>query len=56
LIQSIDPDRDVDISVDEGLLTISGHHEQRHEVRERSESSYGSITDSLHLPADLDQR
>ncbi len=50
-IPGIDPDRDVDISVNDGLLTISGHREQRHEMRQRSEFYYGSFTRSLRLPA-----
>lgn len=50
-IPGINPDTDVDIAVNEGVLTISGHRQQAHEDRQRSEFYYGSFTRSLRLPA-----
>jgi HSP20 family protein len=54
-LPGIDPDKDVDITVDRGLLVIRAHRreEQRSEVDGQvcSEFSYGSFTRSLPLPA-----
>jgi len=51
----IDPDADIDLTVDHGVLTI--HGERREETkseekdRYRSEFSYGSFTRNVRLPA-----
>jgi HSP20 family protein len=54
-LPGIDPDQDIDISVAEGMLTISAERrqEERHEDKEgfRSEFRYGSFYRSLPLPA-----
>ena len=50
-LPGIDPDKDVDISVSDGMLTISGHREQKHEDRRRTEFYYGSFSRALRLPA-----
>jgi HSP20 family protein len=53
-LPGVDPDKDIDVSVAEGLLTIRG--ERREEVREdqRSEFYYGSFTRTMTLPAGAD--
>jgi HSP20 family protein len=49
-LPGLDPDKDIEITVDDGTLTI--HAERREETREaqRSEFRYGSFTRSVALP------
>jgi HSP20 family protein len=49
-IPGVDPDKDVEITVDDGVLTISA--ERREEVKEkgRSEFHYGSFARRVSLP------
>lgn len=51
----IDPDRDVDIQVDHGVLTIRAERREEKKTEEaggyRSEFHYGSFTRSVRLPA-----
>jgi|SwirhisoilCB1_FD_contig_41_686363_length_587_multi_3_in_0_out_0_1 HSP20 family protein len=49
-LPGIDPDKDVEITVDHGILTV--HAEKTEEKREgkRSEFLYGSFTRSVQLP------
>jgi HSP20 family molecular chaperone IbpA len=46
----IDPDKDVDVSIDGDVLTIRGERQQEQRDRNRSEFHYGSFTRSLTLP------
>ncbi|GGO21359.1 Hsp20/alpha crystallin family protein [Microbispora bryophytorum] len=54
-LPGIDPDKDVDISVSNGVLTI--HAERRHEERQahRTEFRYGAFTRSVVLPPNADE-
>ncbi|MEO9256636.1 MAG: Hsp20/alpha crystallin family protein [Tepidiformaceae bacterium] len=56
-IPGVDP-KDVDISIDDDVLTISGEFEQRDETHEenylRREMHYGSFQRSLRLPPTVD--
>ena len=56
-LPGIDPEKDVDVTVSAGVLTI--HAERKEETKEdrRSEFRYGSLTRSVSLPegADLDK-
>ncbi|MFI6455769.1 Hsp20/alpha crystallin family protein [Streptosporangium amethystogenes] len=54
-LPGIDPDRDVDITLSNGVLTI--HAERRDEQRDqqRTEFRYGSFTRSITLPGDVDE-
>ncbi|MEU0480540.1 Hsp20/alpha crystallin family protein [Streptosporangium sp. NPDC006013] len=54
-LPGIDPDKDVDITLSNGLLTI--HAERRDEQRDqqRTEFRYGSFTRSITLPSDVDE-
>ena len=51
----IDPDKDVDIAVENGHLRISAHREEKSEHKEkdsyRSEFRYGSFDRTIPLPA-----
>ncbi len=53
-LPGMDPDKDVEITVENGTLTI--HAERREEVKEphRSEFHYGSFTRTVTLPAKAD--
>src|SRR4249919_2857062 len=54
-VPGIDPDKDVDVSVSEGVLNISVEREEKSEHKSkngyRSEFRYGSSTRSIVLPA-----
>ena len=56
-VPGIDPE-DVDITVEDGVLTLSGEHEERSEIADegylRRERHFGSFRRSLTLPADVD--
>jgi len=56
-LPGITPD-DVQIDVEDGVLTISGERRQKHEERQerfyRSERSYGTFTRSIALPEGVD--
>ncbi|MBX6384651.1 MAG: Hsp20/alpha crystallin family protein [Microbispora sp.] len=54
-LPGIDPDKDVEITVSNGVLTI--HAERRHEERQahRTEFRYGSFTRSVTLPQNVDE-
>lgn len=46
----IDPDKDVDISIDGDVLTITGERREEKRDRHRQEFHYGSFTRSITLP------
>ena len=53
-LPGLDPEKDVEVSVEDGTLTI---HAERHEEQEepnRSEFRYGSLTRSVTLPKGAD--
>ena len=50
-LPGIDPDKDVDITVSNGQLTIKAERSEKKETNGRSEFSYGSFTRSVTLPA-----
>ena len=54
-VPGIDPDKDVDVSVSEGMLHIRAEREEKSEHKSkngyRSEFRYGSFTRSIALPA-----
>ncbi|MBO4274127.1 Hsp20/alpha crystallin family protein [Microbispora triticiradicis] len=54
-LPGIDPEKDVEISVSNGVLTI--HAERRHEERQghRTEFRYGTFTRSVVLPPNVDE-
>lgn len=51
-------DKDIEVSVDEGMLVIKGHKEREREEKEKdhylSERSYGSFQRMFSLPRDCD--
>lgn len=50
-LPGIDPDKDVEITVSDGMLTIEGKREEQHEAGHRSEFYYGRFMRTLSLPA-----
>jgi HSP20 family molecular chaperone IbpA len=49
-LPGIDPDKDVDITVRDGRLTIKAERTERKETKGRSEFTYGSFVRSIPLP------
>ncbi|MEE6165987.1 Hsp20/alpha crystallin family protein [Mycolicibacterium sp. 120322] len=54
-IPGVDPAKDVDITVRDGVLTIKAERSEKKEANGRSEFSYGSFTRSLTLPSGADE-
>jgi len=54
-LPGIDPDRDVEISVDHGLLTVRAQRIEETKEGKRSEFLYGSFTRSVQLPESADE-
>jgi HSP20 family protein len=58
-LPGIDPDKDVEVTVSDGMLHISAKREERSEEKSkgtvRSEFRYGEFTRDLALPAGIDK-
>ena len=58
-LPGIDPDKDVELSVADGVLHIQAHREEKSEDKDkdgyRSEFRYGSFTRNIVLPAGADE-
>ncbi|MCV7151304.1 Hsp20/alpha crystallin family protein [Mycolicibacterium pyrenivorans] len=54
-IPGVDPDKDIDITVSDGVLTIKAERSEKKESNGRSEFSYGSFIRSVTLPAGADE-
>lgn len=50
-LPGIDPEKDVEITVSDGMLTIEGKREEQQESGQRSEFYYGRFMRTLTLPA-----
>lgn len=50
-IPGVDPEKDVEVSVRDGQLTIKAERSEKHEEKGRSEFSYGSFVRTVTLPA-----
>ena len=55
-LPGIDPDKDVQINVRDGLLTIEGTREEHTESDQRSEFFYGRFMRTLTLPSGADEK
>jgi|SRR5208282_1327432 len=53
-LPGMDPEKDVEVTVDAGILTIHAERREEHEEPHRSEFRYGSLTRSVTLPANVD--
>jgi HSP20 family molecular chaperone IbpA len=49
-LPGIDPDKDVEISLEDDVLTIKGERREEVKERHRQELRYGSFVRSVHLP------
>lgn len=54
-IPGVDPDKDVDVIVRNGMLTIKAERSEKKETNGHSEFSYGSFTRSVTLPDGADE-
>ncbi len=54
-IPGVDPAKDVDITVRDGVLTIKAERSEKKESNGRSEFSYGSFMRAVTLPAGADE-
>ena len=54
-LPGMDPDKDIEVTVDKGVLTISAHRQEETETKHRSEFRYGEFTRSMTLPAGADE-
>lgn len=55
-LPGIDPDKDVQINVRDGMLTIEGKREEHAESDQRSEFFYGRFMRTLTLPSGADEK
>lgn len=53
-LPGVDPEKDVEITVNDGTLTIRAERREEHEEPHRCEFRYGSFTRTLPLPARAD--
>ena len=54
-LAGIDPEKDVEVTVGSGYLTIRAERHDKTEGKRRSEFRYGAFTRSLPLPANADE-
>ena len=54
-LPGIDPDRDVEVRVSGGVLTIHGQRQEQQKERYRTEFRYGSFTRSIALPTEANE-
>lgn len=54
-LPGIDPEKDVEITLENGVLTIQGERRQEQRERHRTEFRYGSFTRSICLPQGADE-
>ncbi len=53
-LPGLQPDKDIQVTVDEGVLTIRAEREEQAQTRGRSEFRYGLLQRSVRLPAGAD--
>jgi HSP20 family protein len=54
-LPGIDPEKDVEITVDDGVLTVKAERREEKKESGRSEFRYGSFTRSVTLPTGADE-
>jgi HSP20 family protein len=55
-LPGVDPDKDIEVTVGEGNLTIKGERREEHKGAERSDFHYGSFIRSIALPNGTDEK
>jgi HSP20 family molecular chaperone IbpA len=54
-LPGLDPEKDIEVTVSKGILTISAHRQEENEGKHRSEFRYGAFARSITLPERADQ-
>ena len=54
-LPGVDPEKDIEVMVSKGVLTISAHRQEEHEGKHRSEFRYGAFARSVTLPERADE-
>jgi HSP20 family protein len=54
-LPGVDPEKDIDVTVSKGILTISAHRQEKAEGKHRSEFRYGAFARSVTLPEGADE-
>jgi len=55
-LPGVDPEKDVEVTVSDGILTVSAERRESRKERRRSEFYYGTLRRSLALPKGADSR
>lgn len=55
-LPGVDPEKDIEVTVGEGCLTIKGERREEHKGAERSDFHYGSFIRSIALPSGTDEK
>jgi len=55
-LPGVDPEKDIDVTIDAGYLTIKGERREEFKDANRSEFHYGSFTRSIALPSGVDDK
>lgn len=55
-LPGLDPEKDIEVTVDDGTLTIHAERRQEDSGPERSEFRYGSLTRTVRLPDKVDAK
>jgi len=54
-LPGIDPEKDLELTISNGVLTIRAHRQEETQTKYRSEFRYGVFTRSVKLPAGADE-
>ena len=54
-LPGVDPEKDIEVTVSKGVLTISAHRHEETEGKHRSEFRYGAFARSVTLPEGADE-
>jgi HSP20 family protein len=54
-LPGLDPEKDIEVTVSKGVLTISAHRQEETEDKHRSEFHYGAFARSVRLPEGADE-
>lgn len=54
-LPGVDPEKDIEVTVSKGVLTITAHRQEETEGKHRSEFRYGAFTRSVTLPEGADE-
>lgn len=55
-LPGIDPDKDIEITVNDGVLTVHAERTEEKKDKQRSEFRYGSFTRSVQLPPGVSEK